>query len=491
MLRRVGVGAGQADAPVRALGDRGPHLLAGQPPATVDPLGAGAQRGQVGAGARLGEQLAPDQLAPQRRRHEPLALRVVAVLEDRRQRPAGDHDVGPGDAGPGQLLVDDDLGDGVGAEAVRRRPVRRQVAGLDQRGPPLLARAAPRSRAARARTSGRTAVVAALEVDLDLAAYAVDGARGQPQGGRVGVADQPAQRQRAAQVEVRVVLVGEADAAEHLDAGLGHGHRAVEAGHLGDVGGVGPLVVVARRPAAATSHAAAVTASAVSSISAHRCLTAWKAPIFWPNCSRTLAYSTAVSRHQRATPAASAAARVTVVRRTSSRRLGGRRRARAPYRRLRSMPSCRRRVARARPARRRPARASRPARSPARPGRVHHGHRRAVADLGARRHQRRRPRSTAAAPAPARARTPRARPPGRGPSRRPRRTPRAAPMVATPISTQAFQASANVASASESDVAGQPRARPARPPTRAGCARARRAPRRSRSTCDSLRPCCE
>ena len=39
----------------------------------------------------------------------------------------------------------------------------------------------------------------------------------------------------------------------------------------------------------ATSQAAAVTASAVSSISAHRCLIAWKAPIFWPNCSRTLA----------------------------------------------------------------------------------------------------------------------------------------------------------------------------------------------------------
>ena len=68
----------------------------------------------------------------------------------------------------------------------------------------------------------------------------------------------------------------------------------------------------------ATSHAAAVTASAVSSISAHRCLIAWNFPIFWPNCSRTPAYSTAVSRHQRAMPDASAAASVTAVRRTSS-----------------------------------------------------------------------------------------------------------------------------------------------------------------------------
>ena len=66
---------------------------------------------------------------------------------------------------------------------------------------------------------------------------------------------------------------------------------AVEAGHLGDVGGEGPLLVVAcaGKAAAATSQAAAVTASEVSSISAHRCLTAWKAPIFWPNCSRTFA----------------------------------------------------------------------------------------------------------------------------------------------------------------------------------------------------------
>ena len=40
---------------------------------------------------------------------------------------------------------------------------------------------------------------------------------------------------------------------------------------------------------AATSQAAAVTASPVSSISAHRCLIAWKAPIFCPNCSRTFA----------------------------------------------------------------------------------------------------------------------------------------------------------------------------------------------------------
>ena len=111
-----------------------------QPPAAVDLGRPGAQRREVGAGAGLGEELAPGQLAQQRRPHEPLALLVGAVLEDRRHRPAGDHDVGPGQLGAGQLLVDDDLGDGVGAEAVRRGPVRRQVAGLDERRPPLVRR---------------------------------------------------------------------------------------------------------------------------------------------------------------------------------------------------------------------------------------------------------------------------------------------------------------------------------------------------------------
>ncbi len=60
----------------------------------------------------------------------------------------------------------------------------------------------------------------------------------------------------------------------------------------------------------AASQASASAASARQSISAHRCLTAWNAPIGWPNCSRTLAWSTATVRHRRATPAASAAAKV-------------------------------------------------------------------------------------------------------------------------------------------------------------------------------------
>ena len=239
---RVGVGAGQADAPVGALGDRVPHLLAGQLPAAVDPLGLGAQRGEVRAGARLGEQLAPDQLAQQRRLHEPLLLLGGPGLEDRRHRPAGDHDVRTGHAGPGELVVDDDLGHGVGAEAVRRRPVRRQVPVLDHRRPELLGRQRGQPLGLGPHV-GADVRVPALEVDVHLAAYAGDGPVREPLGGRVGALDQRPQADRAAQVEVGVVLVGEADPAEDLDARLGVVDSAVEAGHRGDVDGERPLVV--------------------------------------------------------------------------------------------------------------------------------------------------------------------------------------------------------------------------------------------------------
>ena len=113
------------------------------------------------------------------------------------------------------------------------------------------------------------------------------------------------------------MLQGEADPAEHLDAVLGDVDGAVERDRGGHRGGE-PAAAGSVVGAGAASHAAAVTDSEVSSISAHRCLIAWKEPIFWPNCSRTPAYSTAVSRHQRATPDASAAASVTTRSRTRS-----------------------------------------------------------------------------------------------------------------------------------------------------------------------------
>ncbi len=64
----------------------------------------------------------------------------------------------------------------------------------------------------------------------------------------------------------------------------------------------------ARSTAPAAAQVAARAASNVQSMSAQRCLTAWKCPMGRPNCSRTRAYSAAVSTHHAAAPTASAAA---------------------------------------------------------------------------------------------------------------------------------------------------------------------------------------
>ena len=87
VLRRARVGAGEADAPVGFVRHRGPHLLPVQQPAAV---GAGAgrgERGEVGAGAGLAEQLAPRDVAEQRRPHPALLLLGGAVGRDRRLPP--------------------------------------------------------------------------------------------------------------------------------------------------------------------------------------------------------------------------------------------------------------------------------------------------------------------------------------------------------------------------------------------------------------------
>src|SRR5438445_592238 len=54
------VRARQQDAPARELRVARPDLLAGHDPAVAAALGAGAERGQVGARAGLGEELAPE-----------------------------------------------------------------------------------------------------------------------------------------------------------------------------------------------------------------------------------------------------------------------------------------------------------------------------------------------------------------------------------------------------------------------------------------------
>ena len=82
------------------------------PPSTlVARVGSGRE---VRAGARLAEELAPDDVAPHRRPDEPLGLLVGAVGDDRRQRPGGHGEGGPLDPRLGERLVDDQLLDGPG-----------------------------------------------------------------------------------------------------------------------------------------------------------------------------------------------------------------------------------------------------------------------------------------------------------------------------------------------------------------------------------------
>ena len=67
VLGHVGVGAHGGEAHAGDVGAAGPHLLAVDEPAAVDPGGLGLDAGGVGAGVGLAEQLAPDDLLVERR----------------------------------------------------------------------------------------------------------------------------------------------------------------------------------------------------------------------------------------------------------------------------------------------------------------------------------------------------------------------------------------------------------------------------------------
>ena len=89
-------------------------------------------------------------------------------------------------------------------------------------------------RSASARTSARASSSASSRSMCTCRRTSVGGEVGQPGGVRARGADQRAQGDRAAQVELGVVLEGEADPAEHLDAVLGGRDGAVEADRPGD-----------------------------------------------------------------------------------------------------------------------------------------------------------------------------------------------------------------------------------------------------------------
>ena len=73
--RASGVGAGEEDARARPAARSSPHLLAVDHVAVAVGHGRRPEAPEVGAGAGLGEQLAPQHLAGERRRQEPRLLR--------------------------------------------------------------------------------------------------------------------------------------------------------------------------------------------------------------------------------------------------------------------------------------------------------------------------------------------------------------------------------------------------------------------------------
>ncbi len=102
------------------------------------------------------------------------------------------------------------------------------------------------------------------------------------------------------------MLPGEADTAEDLDGGVTDRSQS-------PCESLGPQCrqMTLGGAAASAAHSAWTTplraSSTVSYMSTHKCCTAWKLPMAWPNCLRTFAYSTARFITVWAAPSASAA----------------------------------------------------------------------------------------------------------------------------------------------------------------------------------------
>ena len=161
-----------------------------------------------------------------RRRGKPGPLLVGPVAEDRGQRPVADDQVRPRDPCPRELLVDHQLLDRTGIAAVRRRPVRHEISGVGD-GDPALLLVQPVER--HQELANRFPRRPGLGAEIDRAGAAYAGLRHDrclllPR--RRPTEDLP-RRQRALEIEVRVVLPGEPDATEHLDQALGDVNRGL------------------------------------------------------------------------------------------------------------------------------------------------------------------------------------------------------------------------------------------------------------------------
>ena len=221
------------------LGHRRPHLLPVEHPAAVDAVGPGAEGGQVGAGAGLAEQLAPAQRPEQRGAHPALLLlrasRGRSCVGSAHAPTARCGRATPAAASSSSITS---CSTGSGATAPRSWPVRHDQARLDQRG-------ALGSRPAAAISATTERDLVADRVGLGRAGRWPALRRAPPaasvvtscsSASDVASDDKLPVGHGPLEVEVRVVLPGEADAAEDLDALLGAVGGRIERDGTGDAG---------------------------------------------------------------------------------------------------------------------------------------------------------------------------------------------------------------------------------------------------------------
>jgi hypothetical protein len=234
-----GIGARQADPEVRLVRERGPDLLPAQLPTGRTADCPGRQACKVGPGTGLAEELAPGDLSEQGRTDEAALLVLGPVGDEGGEHPRADRQVRPLDTCPGELLVDHELLHRRCIAAPRARPVRAHQPLRDHPGT----------------AHGLVEAGQAGDDRLDLGPSALGFAqvRGRQLGGQAppgtgngeachldahlgGPSEHLAQAQRAPQVQVGVVLPGEAHAAEHLDASLGVIHGGIKSEGRADCG---------------------------------------------------------------------------------------------------------------------------------------------------------------------------------------------------------------------------------------------------------------
>jgi hypothetical protein len=227
VLRRAGVGAGEADAPVGLAGHGRPDLLAVEQPAALGAVGRRGQRGQVRAGLGLAEELAPRDGALKGRVYPAFLLFGCAVRGDRRSRPGADLQVGRSNPGAAHLLVDHDLFDRARVTPPRGGPVRDDEPGVGQ-GDPAVLLGELCDPVDHRRDVGAQLLGLGGQLEGQVPSGAGDRGARQLLAPPSGSAEELAQRHGATQVQVGVVLPGEADAAEHLDHVLGIVDEGVE-----------------------------------------------------------------------------------------------------------------------------------------------------------------------------------------------------------------------------------------------------------------------